>query len=403
MNVKKLQPRNIRVPVKVLWISNSPHLPTGYAKVTREICSRLGQHKELFDVGIVGMQHYSFPQKEKHYQVFGVRKDHVKEDIEMHIRTFNADIVVILEDTFTMTNNSFYSLKLNGAKLVLYVPMDGMNIPTGGSLTLRNADKIISMSEYTKEVLDNEHFDSSVVWHGVDTKLFSPPTELMQTGLKRTYGFNEDDFVIFSFFRNSARKTPQTLIEGVCKALSKLPENVKFLMHTNEADSIDKNLYDFIERFMEPKYGKLINERVFITNKYVDDNELAEMMKLSDLVVSASSGEGFGLIMPEAMACKKLIIHSEYSTGNELIDKEQYGIGKRGITIPPVYKIVSSYNVEHGHIDTDVFSDAIIDYVLSEDKTEYNKYIENGYQFVTNYLNWDAIAENFKKEILKVM
>ncbi len=385
--------------IKIMWVSNSPQMPTGYAKVTREICKRLNKHDE-FEIYITGMQTDSNYERNG-ITVMGVDKKQMKKSVENNIDKINPDVVIILEDTFTMFNNEFHTLDTKGAKLMLYVPMDGDNIPTTGQYPLRAADKIISMSEFTNHCISKEGFDSTVIWHGIDTERFFKPTKFQQMKYKRMLGFEPDDYLIYSFFRNSQRKSPQSLMRSMAQVLSKLPDNYKFHMHTLKADAVDNQLFDYKNRVLAKEFDKETLDRISITKHAIHDDDMLAYIQACDLIVCNSTGEGFGLIMAEGMACGKPIIHNEYSTPHELLIKEYGGIGPRGITVEPDLNLVTSYNVEHGHVCPERFAEAVEDFIDNE--PSYTNFGENGLEFAKKYLDWNIIAEQFANEIKKVV
>jgi glycosyltransferase involved in cell wall biosynthesis len=123
------------------------------------------------------------------------------------------------------------------------------------------------------------------------------------------------------------------------------------------------------------------------------------MLMCSDLVLSASTGEGSGLIMPESMACGKPIIHTAYSTAHEWLIDTRKGIGERGIVVPLIDKVVSSFNVEHGHVDTNKFIELALEYM--DDPNLRKEHGINGRLFVERFANWDYLVESWKHEFFR--
>ena len=122
-------------------------------------------------------------------------------------------------------------------------------------------------------------------------------------------------------------------------------------------------------------------------------------MKMADVVVSATTGEGSGLIMPEAMACMKPVITTNYSTPHEWLKDTSKGIGERGVLVPVKDKVVSSFCVEHGHVDEEAFKKQLLDYLDNQDLQK--EHAKNGRLFVERYANWDYLTEQWKKLIFE--
>jgi len=147
------------------------------------------------------------------------------------------------------------------------------------------------------------------------------------------------------------------------------------------------------------EYGKnylgtqiIINTKGSDANKSLSDQEVAETIQMSDLVVSASLGEGFGLLMAEAMAAGKCVVHPQYSTPIELLDDESLGVGKRGIVVPSKVDVISSYNVQHGFVDAKDLACAIEEAYSDKDKCD--EMGRNGRIFAERYLDWDDLVFN---------
>lgn len=391
-------------PIRVAWLSNDPVLPTGYAKVTREVLSRLAKDPR-FEVVALAEGYVGAPKQVLNFTALGVPMDNkAAYYVENHLKMFKPDVVIILEDTFTMFNLGISNINFLPYRLIFYTPMDGEGIPTTGHPILKKSNKIISMSDFTKQVLGKEGFQSEVIWHGVDLFQFKPISHEKKMALRRKYNLPEDKYIFFNFGRNSLRKFNNRLLDILCATFQRVPNSVALLniMHYNTKEL---DLTDYIQRYLVPRYGKEITSRLLFNEKMqvsdqmpgITDGEIAEMLALSDMAISASTGEGSGLIMPESMASGIPIVHTDYSTTYEWLLDTSKGIGQRGIGVPVKDKVVSSFNVEHGHVDEDKFVDAIVDYVNNKKLQE--EYIKNGRRFVERYANWDLITEQWKQQI----
>jgi glycosyltransferase involved in cell wall biosynthesis len=191
----------------------------------------------------------------------------------------------------------------------------------------------------------------------------------------------------------------------LAKYLSTAPKNHKAFLHILDPQFEGNDLFDYRDRVLSLEFSKDVLDRIVFSNFRSDqpatDNDVAEMIQMSDLIVSASIGEGFGLIMAEAMACAKPIIHNEYTTPKELIADTSMGIGPRGWIVPTNNTFVASLNTEHAYSDRDTFVRMLHQVVT--DRQEMFTRGQNGRLFAEKYLNWDYLAEEWKKIFREVI
>lgn len=417
MDTKKVYFEERVDPYRVGIFSNGPNLPTGYAKVVREISSRLANDND-FEViifnenggdGAVG-EWQGIPVYNLSLPVISYGENptydrtHVAESFMNISKELNLDVVIFLEDSFTLRNFGFEGAIQTMFKRIFYIPLDGGWIPETGINVIRTMDKLVAMSVFTQNNLSREGFDSDVIWHGVNLELFSPVSKEKQAQLKIKHGFNPDDFIVFNYGRNSnSRKNNQSLLWIMSKYLSTAPDNHKFFMHTLEPEFAGNNLFDYVSRHLNIEFGKGVTDRLIFSpyrfNNAPQDSQVAEMIQLSDLVVTASSGEGFGLLMAEAMACGKPIISTDYTTPHELLidSSDEFPIGPRGWVVPVADTNVSGLNTEHAFVDKEAFVSILRDAVSNPDEITARGL--NGRYFAEVNLNWDYLVESWKQQI----
>lgn len=396
-------------PIKIMVYSNAESIATGYACVVRSIFFRLAKDKR-FEICLVGENYTGSPYKKEGCQVVGVESfqnpDKRMESLADHMNYWKPDILWVLEDTFTMTNQGFY--KLNIPKNVIkvgYVPVDGGTVPTTGDIFLRCLDKIVSMSTFTQDELKKENYDSELILHGVDTELFKPIDKETMNTFRIFYGFDEDDFIVFSMARNSIRKRNQLMIESFTKFAKDKPK-AKLFLHIFQYKVADSNLEHYI-KLMEKKYGYPVSKQIKFTkncesySKPATDEEIARYFQIADVIFSMSSGEGSGLIMPQGMACEKPVVHTNYTTTEEwlLSQKEKYG--KRGEPVKVQAIDTTSYNTQHAIGD---LKDAVkkLTKLYNNEKLR-EVYGKNGRNYVVNEVTWGRLTEQWKDLFLRLM
>jgi len=420
MNVQKVGPFKEKPVYKVLWVSNTPSLATGYAKVSRELCSRLANDPQ-FDVLVQGFQKMDPNGQPQQFMNFmninivpGVIDPNKREDYDKQVvwtaQQYQPDVILFLEDGFTLHNLGMKNLAGLPIKKIHYKPLDGEVVETTAIDVQRMVDMNVPMADFTRDELLKEGYLNvwDTVWHGIDLEKYYPVTVVEQRRLKQKHGFKEDDVVFYNYSRHNMRKHDQALLEALTIYFLKpeTPKNSYAFLHIMDHRNVDVgDLEDFCNRVLYLKYGvNYLAEGRFIFNKKAShqnpasDDEMAEYMKMCDFVLSSSSGEGYGIIMAEAMATSKICIHAGYTTPKELLVDERGGIGSRGFAIPYQTPFYSSFNTRHAHVDPNVMAEKI-DEVVRTDPAVVKQMGVNGRKFAERYLCWDNLAEEFKKVI----
>src|SRR3990167_2864086 len=206
------------------------------------------------------------------------------------------DILCMLEDTFTLSlNRPLWTTNFGNTKVVMYTPLDGARVPTQSEKILRRCDKIFAMAKFTKQELAKDGFDSILIEHGVDENVFHPVSKDEQNRLKQKYGFKSDDIILYNHSFNRIRKNVSCMLEATAKACLKNPKLKGFFHIINHRDVGTGDVIDFMERILPPRIGgrKLLNKQIFFTDgKGKSDEEVAEYVKMSDVCISSSCGEG---------------------------------------------------------------------------------------------------------------
>lgn len=162
---------------------------------------------------------------------------------------------------------------------------------------LKNADLVITVSRHTKDIMISNGIDSNkinIIPDTVDLSLFAPKP-LNEKMAKR---FQADkNTILFTAGRISSLeryKGHDVLLEVMCK----LDESFIWIV-SGEGD----DRYRLIEKAKE--YG--LSNRVHFLGR-VGINDLVDYYNLCDIFVMPSTGEGFGIVFLEAMACGKPVI-----------------------------------------------------------------------------------------------
>jgi phosphatidylinositol alpha-1,6-mannosyltransferase len=196
-------------------------------------------------------------------------------------------------------------LKLRNPRLRIVVWAHGIEVwrPLGWlkRQLLRQADRILAVSEYTRQQIIERHgiaAERVAVLPNCLDPLFQPPTSFGKPAqLLQRYGLQPKQPMLLTI----ARMHHQEAYKGYDKVLACLPElqkrfpDICYLL-CGTCDQEEKKRLDALI----DQYG--IRKQVLFPG-FLPDSELTAHYQLADLLVMPSKKEGFGLVFIEAMAC----------------------------------------------------------------------------------------------------
>ena len=228
--------------------------------------------------------------------------------------------------------------------------------------------------------------------HGIDCSEFFPiPENIIKPFKVENMGCPPGTFLITNVNRNSQRKDiARTMI--YFSYLRQRNPNVKLYLHM--AQNEEQYMGWDLKRVIDTNYNTMMSTAFpesFSTNMGVNTDTLNMIYNASDLVISTSVGEGFGLTCVEAMAAKRLVLMPDNSSLSELVSNER-GIPIRCGTTLSEWTIQAK---DVGHMrplcnieDMLIKTEAVM-------KKYPSRIAENGYEWVTNNLTWKIVVPMF--------
>lgn len=191
-------------------------------------------------------------------------------------------------------------------------------------IALREADLILSVSDYTRDrLLSEQQLDQEkviILPNTIDSTRFSiepKPAYLMQR-----YGIASHQFVILTVARLDSRekyKGYDTILRALPAVRQAIPE-VRYLI-AGKGDDRPR-----IERII----AELGLKSCVTLAGYIPDEELCDHYNLCDVFAMPSKGEGFGIVFLEAMACGKPVL-----AGNKDGSVDALRWGELGVLVDP--------------------------------------------------------------------
>lgn len=286
-------------------------------------------------------------------------------------------------------------------KSIFYFPVDSTMVY---ELTknLELIDVLVTYTEYAKkEVLRHKpNLKIKVVPHGNNSKEFYPlPAEEIKKFRKEFFGCGDDRFIVTNLNRNQPRKDlPQTIF-GFIEAQKEwekynfLPKPFLYLhCHPNDpygwdlrAVLMQTNLIEDIDYKLLPKEYEEMMAETDVVNK---------IYNASDVYLTTTLGEGWGLGYSEAASCRIPII-APYSTSF----MEMSGYGKNAYMLMTLVPFCSTFdNVIREQTDAYEISEKIIEVALDKysNSKKYWERIENSYKWAKS-LEWSDVCKNWAR------
>lgn len=166
---------------------------------------------------------------------------------------------------------------------------------------LDNADFILAVSNFTaSKLVDVQKVDSKKIklFHNTLDPFFELPGAFEKPQyLKKRYNILNGEKIVYTMTRMSSRekyKGYDKVIEALPSLVKKYP-GIKYIIG-GKADEAEKIR---VENMVKEKH---LQDHVILSG-FIEDEEVVDHFQLADVFIMPSSGEGFGIVFIEAMAC----------------------------------------------------------------------------------------------------
>ncbi len=380
----------------ILWLSDSPTTVTGYATISWNICNKLAEaghnvyyigHNYIGQPIPVGMEIGEKDKVKFKFNILGGSTQPYAQDLLMsYIKKYNIDVFGILLDTF-MTYPWLLNLDFSPAKTIFYYPSDGGGgLPLGCENILKKVNCPVAMARYgQRQVKELYEMDTKYIPHAIDTSIYYPLIKEEKEKCKAKFGL-QGKFVVGCVQRNQGRKMPDRMIKSFAMFCKEHSDAVLFL-HTDPRDVASPfDMMQLINRY------KLNNRVVFSGMSFFngfDYKEMNEVYNAMDCFLLTTSGEGFGIPIIEAMACKIPVIVTDYTTTHELLIED----GQCGLPVKLATELTGSWNVERAVMDDNHAVECLEKlYNNPELREQFGKV---GIEKVKTLYNWNAVRKQW--------
>lgn len=295
---------------------------------------------------------------------------HYRRELEDLIERFNISAVhIIFFDYFSALS---WIAKSNRLKYIIYEMQNGGTVRAHSwkrtLLQARNRlatypmSKVIAISHFIKELLlaGGVKEDKIVVRHlGIDIERFTPDASA-KPELLAQYGLTDDTLILSTVSYLKPIKNPQTLVEAVgVLAERNVPAHL-FVAGDGE----------MMEELQQLSQQLGVADRIHWLGLVTDPTRL---FQASDLFLLATSGEAFGLVLAEAMACGVPVVGTRSGGIPEVVAD-----GETGLLVPL--------------LDPKAFAEAIER--LGTDRALHSEFSRNGIERVRKLFTMEKTVAN---------
>lgn len=403
---------------KILWFSDSPTCVTGFGNVARNLLKEIFADNK-YQLTVIGINYSGEPFDQEEYPYLKPDKNSSLDGLwpAMHqgdvyglvkliefIKRGNYDVVFMLQDPFIIkavmpTIQKLVDELAKKPKFIFYFPIDCTPKKDWIDEAIKLVDYPVTYTEFAKRELEAiaPIPGLRVIYHGTDTKTFFPIVGQARMAIRAMLfpGMPQDCFLVLNVNRNQPRKDINRTFAAFAKFHKKQPNS--FLFIHAQVNDVGGNLTEIAEAhgLIAGKDWSYPDPNVFNNVKGVPAEIVNQLYAASDLVVSSTLGEGWGLSLTEAMACKKPMLFPRHTSIEEIIGANE----ERGTFIRcggPDHTIALGQQ-DNGRVRPMVHVDDFADKMLNISRypAKYAKKAEAAYEWAQKH-TWKAKAEEWK-------
>mgnify|MGYP001613267442 CR=1 FL=1 len=290
---------------KIVYMTDM-NLKTGFGIVAHNVCNGLAEAGyEVFYIGWGFKADSGF--RRGNYTLLPIGNGPFGEDVlAMYLQQLKAEVLVVQADTrmIQYVPNVLKQIP-NKPTWILYPVIDGCvwdyenqrtKWPSNWTATIKQADKVVAMTDYGKNILKANGVESTRIYHGVDTSLYRPVSEEVRAQIKINTGIGKDTFIFGGIFKNMQRKNPEKYLQAFkilleSKHLSKEERNkLVLLLHTNP-QPMGGGEFDLVQQAID--YGLELGKNVVFSNMQLPPENMPLIFQVMNAYLQLGGMEGF--------------------------------------------------------------------------------------------------------------
>ena len=342
---------DLSCPVPILVLGDGCDLPTGLARIGRDLCRQLSAMPE-FRVAHLGRRtlgraqypwmQYSFGAQDQwgENQIQNVWSDWSRGKFGVILTVWDASRLTWFGNptgidgelgTFLRSRNQFEKW---GYFMQDGSGVDPTRLPLKDAYTMAGYDRVLLASKWGFELAKNslvQHPDLDWLPHGIDRSVFKPVDRLYARSAWNAFGFKQNDKIVGCCMANLERKHWPVVFEAIAHLNNMTTTGVKLWAHTDRL----RRYWDL--EALVTEYG--IGDRVILDEREYSDAEMAMRYSGCDCTVVVSGGEGFCYPVAESLSCGVPVVSGAYGAQRELLNPRTGKVGPQSTQVQTMHNI----------------------------------------------------------------
>ncbi len=282
---------------------------SGYANIGLELCRRLtnfGHEVIVLGIGYTGQEHAN---------PFTIVPCNTLQDLAGYANNlkfmWQAEVVICALDVHHYQEQIFPAIKKMGMKYICITPLESDPLCITWANLLREMDKVFFISQFGADEAVKAGVEAEHIEIGIDTNSWRLRTQEEYDQIRKSLGFEPDDFVVLTVADNQERKALGRGLQ-ICAELKLHGVNVKHVLVTREHSSVGWKLYDLA-------YELGMSSDLRVWNNGIPFADIYALYCAADVYLSCSKGEGLGLPVMEAMSVGVPVVANKTGALPELL------------------------------------------------------------------------------------
>jgi len=234
---------------------------------------------------------------------------------------YKADIILLIFDLWVAKEHI-----REDYPILIYSPVDHQPLAPWLVEPARKCKWIVPMCKFGKERYNEAGLDTlKPIYHGVDTKIYKP---MDKEDCKQEFGLDSSGFYFLTVAVNKGdRKNLPGMLRAFRMFLDEVPDNNAQLVYWGYPyfDGINPSgfdlprIWDLLIKGRPELKSRFLTMPQMTSIKGITPQKMAKLYNAADALLLATYGEGFGLPIIEAGACKVPSIVQNFSAPAELV------------------------------------------------------------------------------------
>jgi len=395
--------------IKVLFLGDHPGIGSGYAATTRWFAKQfINLNYEVYTAAFNTWDHFVLENYEgtlvlpnQYHTSKGLNDNYGNAQLlREYNEKYNLDCIIFHNDFYRMA----YLQELSDSiikKVIVWLPADQpkTHIDNWYKMAIiplmERGMRCYFISEHgwlSHKHLVPDHLKNRTgfIRHSVELEHYTPLDDEERLAAREARSCVHN-FVVLRVDRNQPRKNWQATLEVFCDFAADKPDTF-LICKTNPADiTAPRNLNDVVKELG-------IQNKVIFTDQFYSNQDMRKLYGISDLFVSTTCGEGFGLALAEAMACGVPVIATGETVIPEILDYGRAGIL---VDVEKIESIDKYDEVKYCYVDQKKFVEKMN--LLYEDwrgkKKLLKKYSKDGVKYIHKICDTKTIIGQWQEKI----